>query len=75
MTEGRELAVMEKGRNLLVVQETVYETIALVDVRIFYRDRDDVLKPTRKGISIRREEFGDFVDMLCEARHRLEEPA
>ena len=70
--EGRELGVMEKsGGHLIRVTESNYEGHDLVDVRVYYSDENGTLKPTRKGIAVRREQFGDFVDLLMEAREKL----
>ena len=67
-----ELAVMEKSSGQLIrVTETEYEGYDLVDVRVYFRDKQDTLRPTRKGISLRRETFGDFADMIAEAREAL----
>jgi len=72
MGEGRELAVMEKsGGHLIRVTENTFEGRDLVDVRVYYSDENGALKPTRKGIAIRREQFGDLVDLLMEAREKL----
>jgi hypothetical protein len=56
----------------LRVMETMYEGARLIDVRRWYRDAEDVLRPTKRGISIRREEFPAFVELMQEALKQVE---
>ena len=70
--EGRELGVMEKsGGRLIRVTANTFEGYDLVDVREYFEDEMGAPKPTRKGISLRREQFGEFVDMLLQAKEAL----
>ena len=57
--------VIEKNsRESIVVSETTHMGYDLVDVRIFYKDEGGELKPTRKGVSIQREQVGDVIKAL-----------
>ena len=57
--------VIEKNsRESIVVSETTHMGYDLVDVRIFYKDEGGELKPTRKGVSIHREQVGDVINAL-----------
>ena len=57
--------VIEKNsRESIVVSETTHMGYDLVDVRIFYKDEAGELKPTRKGVSLHREQVGDVIKAL-----------
>ena len=57
--------VIEKNsRESIVVSATTHMGYDLVDVREFYKDVDGALKPTRKGVSLRREQVGDVIKAL-----------
>ena len=57
--------VIEKNsRESIVVSETEYKGNKYVDVRVFYKDTDGSLKPTRKGVSFRPEQVGELVAAL-----------
>ena len=57
--------VIEKNsRESVVVSETEYKGNKYVDVRVFYKDTDGTLKPTRKGVSIRRDQLDELVSAL-----------
>lgn len=70
--EGRELAVMEKTGGLIIVKEAEYKGHALVDVRQYWRDESGTLRPTRKGLTIRRSQFSEFAELITEAAESLE---
>jgi hypothetical protein len=58
-------SVIEKNsRESIVVNETEYKGNKYVDVRVFYKDTDGSLKPTRKGVIIRPEQVGELVAAL-----------
>ena len=60
-----ERTVIEKNsRESVVVSETEYKGNKYVDVRVFYKDTDGSLKPTRKGVSIRPEKVAELVTAL-----------
>ena len=57
--------VIEKNsRESFVVSETEYKGNKYVDIRVFYKDTDGTLKPTRKGVSIRRDQLDELVSAL-----------
>ena len=57
--------VIEKNsRESIVVSESTHMGYDLVDLRVFYKDVDGALKPTRKGISLHREQVGDVINAL-----------
>ena len=57
--------VIEKNsRESIVVSETEYKGSKYVDVRIFYKDTNGSLKPTRKGVSIRPEKGSELLAAL-----------
>ena len=57
--------VIEKNsRESIVVSESTHMGYDLVDVRVFYKDADGTLKPTRKGVSLHREQVGDVIKAL-----------
>jgi len=57
--------VIEKNsRESIVVSETEYKGNKYVDVRVFYKDADGSLKPTRKGVSLRPEKVAELRDAL-----------
>ena len=57
--------VIEKNsRESIVVSETEYKGSKYVDVRIFYKDTNGSLKPTRKGVSIRPEKVSELLAAL-----------
>ena len=60
--------VIEKNsRESIVVSEIEYKGNKYVDVRVFYKDTDGNLKPTRKGVSLRPEKVAELVTALAAA--------
>jgi len=60
-----ERTVIEKNsRESIVVSQTEYKGNKYVDVRVFYKDADGSLKPTRKGVSLRPEKVAELRDAL-----------
>ena len=60
-----ERTVIEKNsRESIVVSQTEYKGNKYVDVRVFYKDADGSLKPTRKGGSLRPEKVAELRDAL-----------
>ena len=60
-----ERTVIEKNsRESIVVSQTEYKGNKYVDVRVFYKDTDGSLKPTRKGVSVRPEKVAELVAAL-----------
>ena len=57
--------VIEKNsRESIVVSESPHMGYDLVDLRVFYKDEAGELKPTRKGVSLHREQVGDVIKAL-----------
>ena len=57
--------VIEKNsRESIVVSESTHMGYDLVDVRVFYKDEAGDLKPTRKGVSLHREQVRDVIKAL-----------
>ena len=54
----------KNSRESIVVSETEYKGSKYVDVRVFYKDADGSLKPTRKGVSLRPEKVAELRDAL-----------
>ena len=60
--------VIEKNsRESIVVSEIEYKGNKYIDVRVFYKDTDGNLKPTRKGVSLRPEKVAELVAALAAA--------
>ena len=61
--------VIEKNsRESIVVSETEYKGSKYVDVRIFYKDTNGSLKPTRKGVRFRCEQLDKLISALEKIR-------
>ena len=57
--------VIEKNsRESIVVSESTHMGYDLVDVRVYYKDEAGELKPTRKGVSLHREQLDDVIKAL-----------
>ena len=70
--------VLEKNsRESLVINQTEFKGVKLVDVRVFYKDENGDLKPTKKGVSVRLEQLDALIKALSEvsATAREQEPA
>ena len=70
--------VLEKNsRESLVIKQTEFKGVKLVDVRVFYKDENGDLKPTKKGVSVRLEQLDALIKALSEvsAAAREQEPA
>ena len=70
--------VLEKNsRESLVINQTEIKGVKLVDVRVFYKDENGDLKPTKKGVSVRLNQLDALIKALSEvsATAREQEPA
>ena len=57
--------VLEKNsRESLVINQTEFKGVKLVDVRVFYKDENGDLKPTKKGVSVRLEQLDTLIKAL-----------
>jgi hypothetical protein len=50
-------------QEIIRVQPTEFKGYQLVDIRVFYRD-GEVLKPTKKGITFKREMLTEVINCL-----------
>ena len=70
--------VLEKNsRESLVINQTEFKGVKLVDVRVFYKDENGDLMPTKKGVSVRLEQLDALIKAPSEvsATAREQEPA
>ena len=59
--------VLEKNsRESLVINQSEFKGVKLVDVRVFYKDENGDLKPTKKGVSVRLEQLDAMIKALSE---------
>ena len=59
--------VLEKNsRESLVINQTEFKGVKLVDVRVFYKDENGDLKPTKKGVSVRLNQLDALIKALSE---------
>ena len=59
--------VLEKNsRESLVINQSEFKGVKLVDVRVFYKDENADLKPTKKGVSVRLEQLDALIKALSE---------
>jgi hypothetical protein len=57
--------VLEKNsRESLVINQSEFKGVKLVDVRVFYKDETGALKPTKKGVSVRLEQLDALIKAL-----------
>ena len=57
--------VLEKNsRESLVINQSEFKGVNLVDVRVFYKDEAGDLKPTKKGVSVRLEQLDALIKAL-----------
>ena len=57
--------VLEKNsRESLVINQSEFKGVKLVDVRVFYKDETGDLKPTKKGVSVRLEQLDALIKAL-----------
>jgi len=61
MSAGKILAKFDRGRNFGLITESYYEGKSYIDIREWYKDQKGEDQPTKKGISILKEKFTDFV--------------
>tara|TARA_Y100000034_G_scaffold122417_1_gene167853 strand:- start:149 stop:442 length:294 start_codon:yes stop_codon:yes gene_type:complete len=53
----------KNSRESIVIAETTFNGYDLIDIRTFYDDKGE-LKPTRKGVTLRKEKLDEFVALL-----------
>ena len=59
--------VLEKNsRESLVINQSEFKGVKLVDVRVYYKDENGDLKPTKKGVSVRLEQLDALIKALSD---------
>ena len=59
--------VLEKNsRESLVINQSEFKGVKLVDVRVYYKDEEGNLKPTKKGVSVRLNQLDALIKALSE---------
>jgi len=62
MTER--IVIKKNSRESIVISQTEFKGNDLVDMRIFFTNKDGDLSPTKKGLSIRLEKLDELVATL-----------
>lgn len=65
--------VEKNGQETIRIHRTEYKGHDLVDIRVYYRDGNDELQPTRKGITFKRELLDDVIKALNHLRESMTE--
>jgi len=58
------IVIKKNSRESIVISQTEFKGNALVDMRIFFTNKDGDLSPTKKGLSIRLEKLDELVATL-----------
>ena len=68
------LAILDRPRSeKLYVTAERYRDIDYVQLRVWYRDEFGVMRPSRKGITLKPSELGTVMDALTEAIDQLDD--
>ena len=67
--EGELVVEIEKGRDVIRIRRTQFKGYKLVDLRIFWEDKEGAWKPG-KGLAFREELLPDVIVGLQEAAKR-----
>lgn len=62
---------LPRGRDVLRVSSAPFKGVTLIDVRLWFRDRTDALRPSTKGISLRLETLPAVIEALQAAHDAL----
>ena len=62
MTER--VVIKKNSRESIVISQTEFKGNDLVDMRIFFTNKDGDLSPTKKGVSIRLDKLDELVATL-----------
>lgn len=62
MTER--VVIKKNSRESIVISQTEFKGNDLVDMRIFFTNKDGELSPTKKGVSIRLDKLDELVATL-----------
>lgn len=71
MTER--VVVKKNSRESIVISQTEFKGNDLVDIRIFFTNKDGELSPTKKGITIRLEKLDELVATLSAFSQAIEQ--
>ena len=58
------VVIKKNSRESIVISQTEFKGNDLVDMRIFFTNKDGDLSPTKKGLSIRLEKLDELVATL-----------
>jgi len=58
------IVIKKNSRESIVISQTEFKGNDLVDMRIFFTNKDGDLSPTKKGLSIRLEKLDELVATL-----------
>lgn len=74
MAEPIIIAEIEKNsREVVRISIDEFKGHRLIDIRVFAAwGDDDILKPTKKGVSLKIERLPDLIDALSQAGSRIE---
>ena len=71
MTER--VVVKKNSRESIVISQTEFKGNDLVDIRIFFTNKDGELSPTKKGITVRLENLDELVATLSAFSQAIEQ--
>lgn len=60
------------GQRIQVTLES-YKGHELIDLRVYYLDSDNTWKPSPKGVAIPKRSIQEVIDLLQEAKSRMQE--
>ena len=63
----------KNAKDVVRVTLNQYNGMDLINVRIFYRDKDGQLKPGKDGFSLKVDQFAQFARLLADAGNKLKE--
>jgi hypothetical protein len=56
---------IQKNKNeTIVVSEKDFRGNTYIDIRVFYKDEDEKLNPTKKGVMIKKELLGELKEAI-----------
>jgi hypothetical protein len=67
------VVVKKNSRESIVISQTEFKGNDLVDIRIFFTNKDGELSPTKKGITIRLEKLDELVATLSAFSQAIEQ--
>ena len=67
------VVVKKNNRESIVISQTEFKGNDLVDIRIFFTNKDGELSPTKKGITVRLENSDEVVTTLSACSQNIME--